>query len=224
MVIINDTTNDTLDYNVYSATSSTWWFAATQTFGSAREGGTTYEGDAIGATYDHVRGAVYVSFVDDMDDFTTQDHDVEIWKYTVAGGWVNLGDAVTDASGGISAAKIGVNLENGYLYVTYVRRSTIGTAATGAVYYRVSYDGGVTWSAESAALNTTDSADSLFMLSVSPSSRYRFGAAWRYDTSPNANHLYFSGVEKWYQVKRVIRLFEGFTVRLPSGRMIINQE
>lgn len=222
MLVYWDVSADTVDYNVYSATSTSWWFTSSAV-ATAREDNTTYE-QLIGITYDHVRSVIYLTFTDDTDDYITEDHDVTVWKYAGANGpWTQLTNPVTDASGGIAAAKIGVNLENGYLYCAYVRRTTIGTATTGNAYYRTSTDGGVSWSAESAAMNTT--ADNLFWFGIVPSGRYRFGVDWKYNTAPNAEDYYFSPVDIWYQVKRNVILFEGYKVRVEQGaRLLIHQQ
>jgi len=224
MLVYWDTSADTLDYNVYSATSSSWWFTATKNFATGIEDNTLVEGQLIGFAYDSVRGDIYIASGDDTNDYVTQDHDIIVWKYNIATGWVQLSNPATNVSGGIAGVKIGVNIDTGYLYVAYIRRTTIGTATTANIYYVTSTDGGLSWSGESAALNTT--VDSLFFFDATQQikSSYRFGVTWKYITAPNDDDLYFAPISIWYKVNRRIHLFEGFTLKLPSGRMIVNQE
>lgn len=153
MLIYWDVSLDTINYNIWSATSSSW-FNATQTVATAIEDNTTYGGQMISVAYASTTGKTYLAVVDDANDYITEDHDIRVWSYASSTGWVALTNPVTDATGGLTGVNISINTNNGYIFCSYVRRSTIGTATTGGVYYKMSTDGGSTWSAENTIIAT----------------------------------------------------------------------
>lgn len=154
MLVRWDVSANQLIYNQYSATSSSWVNTATATIATAIDDNTTYEGQMISVAYASTTGKAYLAVVDDANDYTTADHDIRVWSYASSTGWVALTNPVTTASGGLTGVNISINTNNGYLFCSYVRRTTIGTATTGGIYYKMSTDGGSTWSAENTIIAT----------------------------------------------------------------------
>jgi hypothetical protein len=155
-LIQHDETASTLYFNVYSATSSSWWGTSTITTSFEEAAADANGKDTFGATLDPKTGEIFLAHVDDADDYTTQDHHVDVYKFdneTLM--WSALTSPTGGAvSGGLDAVDIGIDSSRGYLYVAYVRRDTIGTETTGNLYWRKSIDGGNTWSGESGPLNS----------------------------------------------------------------------
>lgn len=155
MLIYWDVSLDQLTYNVWSATSSSW-FSATTTIATAIDDNTTYEGQMISMAYASTTGTTYLAVVDDANDYTTADHDIRVWKYASTSGWTALTNATTTASGGLQGVNISIDPCTGQLFVAYVRRTTIGTATTANIYWATSTDNGTTWSTEKGPITTAE--------------------------------------------------------------------
>jgi hypothetical protein len=220
-----DVSADTIDYNVYSATSSSWWFTAVPNAITAADDNTTYEGQMIGMANNPTTGVVYLTFVDDANDYTTADHDIKFWTFLPGTAtWSQKTDAITTATGGLTAAKVVVDTtrDTNRLYVVYARRGTIGTATSQNVYYRYSADGGTTWSAESSAINTTIGTDDLFGFGVSSATSDRIGVYYKYTTNPNADDLYYADVQLFPISIRAPRWFlKGNKTKVIGGKLKI---
>jgi len=188
-----DISADTIDYNQYSATSSSWWFTAdSQQVESSVEDNLTYDGMIIGATVATTTGIAGLTFSNDTDEYTVADHDIDFYTYASSTGWVSKTNILTDDAGGVTGAKVAVDTSTAGAttwYAVYSKRTTIGTLGTGNVYYKTSTDGGTTWSAESAAIN--DNADDIRELTTSGASIYKVGAWWSYETTPRDDDEYY---------------------------------
>ncbi len=224
MLIYWDTAQDTLDWNVYSATSSTWWFTAPPNIATSKDDNTSFEGQMIGLAHDGKRGFTYVALVDDANDYVTADHDINVFRYATTTGWTTLTNPVTDATGGLSAVKIGVDRETGHLIVAYIERSTIGTATTGNVFYKTSTDGGTTWSSVSERITKLATGDNLAVFNLSPVAYKKFSGIWKYDTAPNADDLYHRSIWPSDDSPRSLLLFNGARINFYEGRIIIHQK
>lgn len=192
MLVYFDTNQTDMLYNVWSATTSDWVYAktATQTIDSTVDFEATYETQRMGISMSSTTNEIGLVYAEDVNDYTTQDHDIAFWKYTDATGWVRGTDVVTNASGGITATKLTYDNSNNVWYAIYGRRSTISVATTTSIYYRTSSDGGTTWSAESAAINDSTGME-IVALTADISSFERIAATWRYRT---INDQYFDTV------------------------------
>lgn len=186
ILIWNDIVRQSLFYNVYSATSSSWTNSASATGTIATNIDTattssTYEANSIGMAISTSTGKIGLTVVDDANNFTTQDHDIKFFYYSSSTGWVSGTNVRTDVSGGLIGAKLSYDEQNDIWYSIYLRRSTIGVTNTGNAYYSTSSNDGTTWSSESPALLATSANYEQF--SASPTSFERIGASMSETTS-----------------------------------------
>ena len=194
MLVYWDISADELRYNIYSATSSAWQWAtnATQTLASTKDDNGTYDGQLFGMSVSTTTGTTSLVLVDDANDYTTADHDINFYTYSSTTGWVARTNPVTTAPGGLTGAKVAFDEVNKIWYVIYTRRSTIGTAVTGDIYYRTSADNGTTWSGEQGPVN--DTPDDINGLTTGISSAERIGVWWSYTTAPRDDDEYYNVV------------------------------
>jgi hypothetical protein len=188
-----DVSASALYYNVYSATSSAWIWSgsATQTIGSAKDTTTTYEGQVMGMAYSTTTGLMGLALVDDANNYTAADHDINFYTYSSSTGWTARTDVITNDPGALTAAKVSYDAVNDTWYVIYGRRAAIGTSATAAnIYYKISRDNGVTWSPESLAAQIP--ADNINGITTGIVSRDRIGVWWNYSTAPRADREYYA--------------------------------
>jgi hypothetical protein len=192
LLVYWDTSAKTIDYDVYSATSSSWWYTTDKSIKTGVEINElfyAYRGQMISGTYASTTGLSYISFIDDADDYTGEDHDINVYSYSsTTWTWTALTNPVTNASGGLQGAKIAIEPESKDLYVSYVRKTGTGTTTSANVYYKRSTDGGSTWSAESNPLNLTP--DDLYYFNAVPVSRNRMSVQYKYITSSREDYLY----------------------------------
>lgn len=176
---------------IFSATSSTWW---SQVVYTTNDTNTTYDAQMWGATISTTTGLIYAVAVDDANEYiATQDHDVLFYSYsTTTWSWTAKTNCVTDATGGIIGAKLSYDARTNTLYCIYGRRTTLGTATTGGIYYRTSTDGGTSWSSESSMVN--DNADDINGLTTNMISHDRIGVTWNYTTAPRANQQFYDDI------------------------------
>ncbi len=192
MLVSWATSTDSIVYNIYSATSSSWQWAtnATQTIASSKDENTTYDGQLYGMSHSTTTGVTALALVDDANEYvTTQDHDVNFFTFSSTTGWVAKTDVVTDASGGLIGAKVSYDELNDVWYVLYGRRTTIGTATTGRLYFKTSTDGGSNWSTESATLTNGDDINGI---ATGITSFERIGAWWNYTTGGPSDDEYYN--------------------------------
>jgi hypothetical protein len=182
-----DVNASTIDWNQYSATSSSWIFGTTQNIVTAVETNGTYDAQ-FGMAVSTSTGTTALTHSDDANEYTVADHDIKFWTYSSTTGWTAKTNVLTDDTGGVTAAKVAFDELNNTWYVVYARRTTIATASTGRIFYRTSTDNGTTWSAESAGIN--DSADDVNGMSVNISSSDKIGVTWNEVTTPNDNAMY----------------------------------
>lgn len=187
MLVWWDISLDDVIAREYSATSSTW--GATTTLNATAEDNTTYDAQLMGISVSTSTGKIALVYTDDTDDYVTQDHDIDFWTYASSTGWVQGTDVVTDASGGLTGAKITYDVRSNVWFAIYSRRTTIGTLTTGNIYYRRSTDGGATWGSELGPVN--DNTDDINSLTTGITSSERIGAWWNYTTAPRADQEYY---------------------------------
>lgn len=192
LLVYWDTGAKTIDYDVWSATSSGWWFTTDKSIKTSVENVTSfynYKGQMMSGAYSTSTGLSYISFIDDADDYTGEDHDINVYSFSSSTwSWTALTNPVTNASGGLSGAKISVETESKDLYVSYLRKITTGTTTYANVYYKRSTDGGSTWSAESSPINLT--ADNFYLFNTTPTSRYQMSVVYKYISTPRVDDLY----------------------------------
>ena len=183
---------DNVLYNIYSATSSAWQWAtnATQTIATNKDMTSSFSANFIGVSHSTTTGTTSLALIDDANDYTTADHDINFYTYSSTTGWVAQTDPITTASGGLTGVKVSFDEVSKTWYAIYTRRTTIGTATTGNIYYKTSTDNGTTWSAESSAVN--DTADDINGLTTGISTASRIGVWWNYTTAPKADQEYYN--------------------------------
>ncbi len=151
---------------------------------------TTYDA-SWGAAVDPSTGNVYLAYAASAATLGTDD-DIRVRRFNASGGtWTTLTDVVTNSACagvsncGIAGAKIARDNTTGNLYVLYSAQSTPGTAATANVYFKVSTDGGSTWSSEFGPVYSTNGDIYGARLSFSDSSGIlRIYATW-YAATPD---------------------------------------
>lgn len=184
-----DTSANNILSNVYSATATAW--RATTTVATSKDFNATYEGNLIGIAVSTSTGLIGMALIDDANDYTTQDHDINFYTYASSTNtWTARTNPVTTASGGLTGVKVAYDERNNNWYVVYTRRSTIGTAASADVYYKISSDNGVTWSAELGPINELITED-FYGLSTNFVSGQRIAASWIDNTNED---IYFGTV------------------------------
>jgi hypothetical protein len=184
-----DISADAIYYNVYSATSSSWFYASAVSVATAADENTTYDAQLMGMALSTTTGKIALTFVDDANDYSTADHDIRFYTYASTTGWTAKTNVITTAPGGLTGAKVSYDEQNDTWYVFYTRRSTIGTNTTARIFYRTSTNDGTTWSAESDPINAT--ADDINGLSTDILTLERVGVYWNYTTSPKADDQYY---------------------------------
>jgi hypothetical protein len=191
MLIYYDNSAGTLDWNTYSATSSMWMGSTTRTAASGYETEVTYEGERMAGTYSTSTGNIYISLADNVNDFTTQDHEIDVWKFaTSTYTWTQLTNATTTTKGGITGQKIHYDPRAGALNLVYGWRSTIGTPSTNKLLMTVSADLGTSWTASTTEMQGQN--ESFNLIQVDPFSPSYFGVAYQYLVGANAGLIYYN--------------------------------
>jgi hypothetical protein len=188
-----DVSASTIDWQIWSATSSSW--SATTTLVSSIESNAGYEAQFFGMSFSSTSGSTTLIAVDDANDYSTQDHDIRFWEYSSTSGWVARTNVATNVSGGITGVKTAIDISSTtapVYYAIYTRRATIGVATSSRVYYATSTNFGQTWSAEQGPVG--DNADDLYSLTASIISNERICVHWNYLTAPRANDRYFTTI------------------------------
>lgn len=109
----------------------------------------------ISAVTNKNNGNVYLAYTADNNDFTTSDHDIRTALYDGTG-WTNQSDVLTNVSGrGIHDVAIGIDENNDEVYVAYAIRDTIGSSASGNVYYKLSSTAMTSWGSEQGPVSAT---------------------------------------------------------------------
>ena len=181
-----DISQNDIDSNVWSATSTSWW-GWDQIIGTA-EDNPTYDGGAIGATVNNTTGEIYLAHLDDSDDYVTADHDILIWEFdnsTFA--WTQKTDVETNPSpSGLNEVKIAIDENTGDLYAIYNLRFIDSSPNTGRSYFKKSDDGGDTWGSRTTLGSVQDD---VYGVQHNLMSDERLTTAWKYLTTPNAEDL-----------------------------------
>lgn len=192
-------TADQINWNVYSATSSSWWRTATTSVATAKEDNTTFDAQLIGMTISTTTGLVYLAFTDDTDNYTTADHDINVYTFsTTTDTWTQRTNCTANYTGGVTGAKLSYDARNSTLYCLLVLRTTIGIVTTAGVYYKTSTDDGTAWSATSTRVN--DNNDVIDGLTTNILSYDRIGITWHYDTAPRADQQFYDDIVDLYEV------------------------
>lgn len=192
MLINGDRSSITTRYNIYSATSSTWWGTATLSSATIPTN-LTYDTQLLGATISKTTGMIYATITSGINDYTTADHDINIWSFsTTTWSWTQQTDCTTNYTGGVIGAKLAYDETNDTLYCIMGLRSTIDTATTGGIYYKTSTDGGTTWSATSTSVN--DNADDINGMTVNIIGTERIGVTWNYFSLPSEDDQYYDDI------------------------------
>lgn len=181
MVIRYQATTNKYQSKIWNTSSWDASWTDIDTFGGINN--SVYSGNSS-ATINRITGDVYFTYVTDNSAFGTND-DVRTAIYS-SGSWTLKTDVITNSGTGNSCAgvtncgltgvKIGLNENNGDIYVVYSARTTPGTASTGQLYYKKSTDGMTTWGSEQGPLNSAavDTAGPALSI-MSPE---RFYVAW----------------------------------------------
>ena len=226
MLLWWDISDDDIESNIYSATSTSWWGWNTG-ISQNEPDEPTYGSAMMGATINRTTGEIYFAYIADNGvEYTVQDHDIDIWEFNNSTFvWSQkTASALVNMSGGLTGVKISVDENTGDLYLAYLRRTTIGTITTTNVYWRKSTDNGETWGAEQGPLNSA--ADDIRGLSVNIMSDERIGAMWKYaGTIVDEDGLYHETIVNLSPgggtPSRKMRLFEGFGIKFFSGKIIL---
>ncbi len=181
---ISVTTND-IKYSRWNGSSWSAWANVDTALDN-----TTYDA-SWGAAVDPSTGNVYLAHAASAATLGTDD-DIRVKRFNASNGtWTTLTDVVTNSvcagvsNCGITGAKIARDNTTGYLYVLYSAQSTPGTASTGNVYFKISTDGGSTWSSEFGPVYSTNDDIYGARLSLSDSSGIlRIYATW-YAATPD---------------------------------------
>jgi hypothetical protein len=166
ILIYYDKSASSLNYNIWSATSSSWQ-TATNTIATAIDNSAGLLPQSIALGYASTTGTTYLVSLDDANDTTTQDHDIRMWKFSsTTGGWVALTNPVTNATGFLLGVTMTYTPINNRLWVMYGRETTTAVA-TGQLYYKYSDDGGSTWTSETLLDTINETVDYLSSAPVS---------------------------------------------------------
>lgn len=95
LLVYKDISADTINYNVWSATSSSWQFSATTTIVSTIEDNTTTEGGGSLKLLHRTSSSTYLLYVDGANDLTTADHDLVLYKHSSTTGWQSVATILT---------------------------------------------------------------------------------------------------------------------------------
>ncbi len=175
IMLINRSTTNVLRHSIWNGTI----WSSFQTIDAAAVQNTTYD-VGFAATVDTDTNDIYLAYAADNNDFITADHDIRTAIYS-AGSWTAKTNVLTNNAGrGILQVAISRNLNNGDIYVGYTARTTIGTAATGRVYSKLSTDGMTTWGAEQGPYNA--SAGDLYGITLNLMAYERIYGSWYNNT------------------------------------------
>lgn len=183
LYVEHDASADVMQSKVYSNAGSAWDASFVVIDTAVPENTGTGYGGYISATLNKLTNDVYISYWDNAATIsTTTEMDVAVYSN---GAWT-LGPIIV--TGATVNGKLAFDENTDELYFIYTLRSTAGTATTASVYYKKSTDGGTTWSAQSAALNTA--ANDLQGARVNIMSNERIYVSWHDPDGANADKLY----------------------------------
>ncbi len=171
IMLINRSTGNQIRSSIWNG--ATWSSFAIVDASAIRN--TTYD-VGMAATVDTDTGDIYLVYTADNDTYTVADHDLRSRRYS-SGSWSTTADVITnDATRAILQVAIGRDQNNGNIHIAYTARTTIGTAATGNVYYRSSTDDMASWGTEQGPLNTA--AGDFYGIDMNIMSYDRLFASW----------------------------------------------
>lgn len=178
MVTRNVLADDTLDWNIWYNSSSSWRTTSSAAWPNIDTctNNTTYDGH-FGATLNKISGDIYMISACDVSTLGTND-DIRTYRfYNSSSTWTSSTAAVlTNTTYGVTGAKIGLDANTGNIYAVYSARTTANTANTGNVYYKVSTSTMANWGAEQGPLNTTTT--DVYGLRIDGMNNERMYATW----------------------------------------------
>jgi hypothetical protein len=178
VMLINRSTTNVIRSSIWNGTS----WSGFNTIDASAIGNTTYD-VGMAATVDIDSGDIYLVYTADNDSFTVADHDLRTAIYS-GGGWSSRTAVFTNIAGrGLLQVAVGRDLNTGDIYTAYSIRDTIGTAATGRVYYVRSTDGMNSWGSQQGPLSTT--AGDLYGIDMNLMGVERLYTTWYNNTTGN---------------------------------------
>ncbi|MEZ4104333.1 MAG: hypothetical protein R3B60_03540 [Candidatus Paceibacterota bacterium] len=176
ILLINRSTNNHIRSSVWNGSS--WSSISSFDTGAVRN--TTYD-VGMSATIDPESNDIYLAYVADNNDFSTNDHDIRTAVYS-GGSWTGKTDIITnDATRGLVQVAISRDQNNGDLYVGYTARSAIGSIDTGDVYWVKSTDNMASWGSEQGPVNSV--SGDLYGVDMNVLSYERIFISWYNHTS-----------------------------------------
>lgn len=181
LLIERDVSADDIRSKVWNNGTGAWDATWTTIDANAPENSTYDPGFA--ATINTETGDIYLAYVDwstsgviggNNDSIKTAKYSSNIWTST--------GNVVTNSTLGLTGVAMGIDANNGNIYVAYTGRTTPATATTGNVYWASSTAAMSSWSAQQGPINTT--ADDIYGIDVNNYNDERVYATW-YGTTPD---------------------------------------
>lgn len=171
VMLINRSTTNQVRSSIWNG--SLW--SSFDTIDASAIRNTTYD-IGMAATVDRTTGDIYLVYNADNNSFTVADHDIRTRVYS-SGLWSSGADIVTnDPTRALIQVAIARDENNGDIYTIFTARTTLGTAATGNVYYVRSTDDMDTWGSEQGPLNSV--SGDLYGISANLMSNERIFASW----------------------------------------------
>jgi hypothetical protein len=130
------------------------WSGTWSTVDASASENNEYDG-AMSASVELATGNIYFAYVADNNLLNDNDDDIRTAVFD-GFAWTPMTDVITNLTGrGILDTAIGIDQNNGDIYVSYTTQDTPGTAATGNIYYKESTDAMTSWGAEVGPINST---------------------------------------------------------------------
>ncbi len=159
------------------------WSASWVTIDASAFDNTLYD-PGMAAAVNAETGDVYLAYIDGATAGTAgiggNNDDIRTAVYS-SGGWVAGADVVTDSALGLTNVAIGIDANNGEVYVAYSGRVTPATLATANVYWATSTSAVSSWSIATGPVNTTQ--DDIYGVDVNVYNDERIYVSWYGDTS-----------------------------------------
>ncbi|MGH9909213.1 MAG: hypothetical protein ACRD32_01090, partial [Nitrososphaerales archaeon] len=176
MLVSQNITNNLLQYKTWSDSGQSWDSAWT-TIATNVNFNATFQ-HSLSGTVNPNNNNLYISVVNNTGTGNTS----EILAYVYANSWAALTKpwpATTDTTSMLIDSSIGIDSNNGDLYVAYIRTPN-GVATNSHVYYSVSRDNGTTWSIDN---RISDIPQDYEALSIDGSNGQGLYASWFEDTN-----------------------------------------
>ncbi len=149
-----DVSLDDVQSKIWNNASGTWATSWTPIDSNCAEN-TTYDGH-FGATLNKISGDLYLAYGCQLSTIGGNDDDIRTAKFSDASStWATTTDAITNATSGITGAKVGLDSNTGNIYVVYSARATATIATSSDVYYKVSTSTMASWGPQQGPLNST---------------------------------------------------------------------